>query len=118
MTPKFIIGLLAALLAGLALGRWAPQADIRRALVHLGRAPIFRRFEGMTSDDEAIEELVVATGALAALVVVQIGLGAWTVLSYVSVTVAALHQFNGMAVVAAAGVWAVRASTPTRPDSL
>jgi diadenylate cyclase len=42
------------------------QADIRRALVHLGRAPIFRRFEGMTSDDETIEELVVATGALAA----------------------------------------------------
>jgi hypothetical protein len=31
MTPKFIIGLLAALLAGLALGRWAPQSDIRRA---------------------------------------------------------------------------------------
>jgi diadenylate cyclase len=42
------------------------QADIRRALVHLGRAPIFRRFEGTTSDDETIEELVVATGTLAA----------------------------------------------------
>jgi diadenylate cyclase len=42
------------------------QADIRRALVHLGRAPIFRRFERMTSDDETIEELVVATGTLAA----------------------------------------------------
>jgi diadenylate cyclase len=42
------------------------QADIRRALVHLGRAPIFRRLEGMTSDDETIEELVVATGMLAA----------------------------------------------------
>jgi len=42
------------------------QADIRRALVHLGRAPIFRRFEGTTSDDETIEELVVATSALAA----------------------------------------------------
>ena len=42
------------------------QADIRRALVHLGRAPIFRRFERLTSDDETIEELVVATGALAA----------------------------------------------------
>ena len=42
------------------------QADIRRALVHLGRAPIFRRFERMTSDDETIEELVVATGLLAA----------------------------------------------------
>ena len=39
------------------------QADIRRALVHLGRAPIFRRFERMTSDDETIEELVVATAA-------------------------------------------------------
>ena len=42
------------------------QADIRRALVHLGRAPIFRRFERVTSDDETIEELVVATGLLAA----------------------------------------------------
>jgi diadenylate cyclase len=42
------------------------QADIRRALVHLGRAPIFRRFEGLTSDDETIEELVVATNTLAA----------------------------------------------------
>jgi diadenylate cyclase len=42
------------------------QADIRRALVHLGRAPIFRRFERLTSDDETIEELVVATGTLAA----------------------------------------------------
>jgi len=42
------------------------QADIRRALVHLGRAPIFRRFEGTTSDDETIEELVVATSLLAA----------------------------------------------------
>ena len=42
------------------------QADIRRALVHLGRAPIFRRFERLTSDDETIEELVVATGLLAA----------------------------------------------------
>ena len=42
------------------------QADIRRALVHLGRAPIFRRFERMTSDDETIDELVVATGTLAA----------------------------------------------------
>jgi diadenylate cyclase len=42
------------------------QADIRRALVHLGRAPLFRRFERLTSDDETIEELVVATSALAA----------------------------------------------------
>jgi diadenylate cyclase len=42
------------------------QADIRRALVHLGRAPIFRLFERMTSDDETIDELVVATGTLAA----------------------------------------------------
>jgi diadenylate cyclase len=42
------------------------QADIRRALVHLGRAPIFRWFEGTTSDDDSIEELVVATNTLAA----------------------------------------------------
>ena len=42
------------------------QADIRRALMHLGRAPIFRRFERAESDDDTIEELVVAAGALSA----------------------------------------------------
>lgn len=42
------------------------QADIRRALVHLGRAPIFRRFERAESDDDTIEELVVAASTLAA----------------------------------------------------
>jgi diadenylate cyclase len=42
------------------------QADIRRALVHLGRAPIFRSFERTESDEETIEELVVATSTLAA----------------------------------------------------
>jgi len=42
------------------------QADIRRALVHLGRAPLFRRFERAESDDDTIEELVVAASTLAA----------------------------------------------------
>ena len=42
------------------------QADIRRALVHLGRARLFRRFDRATSDDDAVEELVVAATALAA----------------------------------------------------
>lgn len=42
------------------------QADIRRALMHLGRAPIFRRFERQASDDDTIEELVVAASALSA----------------------------------------------------
>ena len=45
------------------------QADIRRALGMIGRAPffrIFRRFERSSSDDETIEELVVAGRALAA----------------------------------------------------
>ena len=41
------------------------QTDIRRALVHLGRAPIFRRFERAASDDDTIEELVVAATMLA-----------------------------------------------------
>ena len=41
------------------------QADIRRALTHLGRAPIFRRLERSESDDDTIEELVVATSTLA-----------------------------------------------------
>jgi diadenylate cyclase len=45
------------------------QGDIRRALVHIGRAPffrIFRRFEKPVSDAEVVEELVVAATALAA----------------------------------------------------
>ena len=40
------------------------QADIRRALVHLGRAPLFRRLERSESDDDTIEELVVAANTL------------------------------------------------------
>lgn len=40
------------------------QADIRRALAHLGRAPVFRYFLGAESGQEAIEELVVAATML------------------------------------------------------
>jgi diadenylate cyclase len=42
------------------------QADIRRALAHFGRAPFFRYFERASSDDETIEELVVAATTLSA----------------------------------------------------
>ncbi len=45
------------------------QADIRRALGMIGRAPffrLFRRFERASPDDEAVEELVVGARALAA----------------------------------------------------
>lgn len=42
------------------------QADIRRALVHLGRGRLFRRFEGKNADDDTVEELVVATTTLSA----------------------------------------------------
>jgi len=42
------------------------QADIRRALVHLGRARIFRQLDRKVSDDDTVEELVVASGSLAA----------------------------------------------------
>jgi len=56
------------------------QADIRRALMHLGRAPVFRRFERADSDDDTIEELVVAASTLAsrrtgAIVVVERRIG-------------------------------------------
>ncbi len=56
------------------------QADIRRALVHLGRARIFRRFDRKVSDDEAVEELVVATTNLAskkigAIIVIERSIG-------------------------------------------
>jgi diadenylate cyclase len=57
------------------------QADIRRALVLFGRAPLFRYLERTESDDDTIEELVVAAGTLSsrrtgAIVVIerQIGL--------------------------------------------
>jgi diadenylate cyclase len=41
------------------------QADIRRALSHLGRAPFFRYFEEPEAADESIEEIVVAANTLA-----------------------------------------------------
>lgn len=42
------------------------QADIRRALAHLGRAPFFRYFAVPESAEESIEELVTATSMLSA----------------------------------------------------
>jgi diadenylate cyclase len=44
------------------------QGDIRRALVHIGRAPFFRLFRRLdtTADEETVEELVVACTTLAA----------------------------------------------------
>ena len=40
------------------------QADIRRALAHLGRAPFFRYFAKAESEEESIEELVIATSMM------------------------------------------------------
>jgi diadenylate cyclase len=40
------------------------QSDIRRALAHLGRAPFFRYFAKPESEEESIEELVVAATML------------------------------------------------------
>jgi diadenylate cyclase len=59
------------------------QADIRRALVHIGRAPffrLFRRLDRTVSDDDTVEELVVATTTLAgkrtgALIVIERSIG-------------------------------------------
>jgi diadenylate cyclase len=42
------------------------QADIRRALAHLGRAPFFRYFAKPESAEESIEELIVAANMLSA----------------------------------------------------
>lgn len=42
------------------------QADIRRALVHLGRGKLFRRFDRKASDDDTVEELVTAATTLSA----------------------------------------------------
>ena len=56
------------------------QADIRRALVHLGRGRLFRRFEGKNTDEETVEELVVATTTLStkktgAIIVIERSIG-------------------------------------------
>ena len=59
------------------------QGDIRRALVHIGRAPffqVFRRLDRPTADDDVIEELMVAATSLAAkrtgaLIVVERSIG-------------------------------------------
>src|SRR5262245_29551590 len=42
------------------------QADIRRALAHFGRLPVFRYFERQQNADETIEELLVAAASLSA----------------------------------------------------
>ena len=42
------------------------QADIRRALVHLGRGKLFRRLDRKVSDDDTVEELVTAATTLSA----------------------------------------------------
>lgn len=59
------------------------QGDIRRALVHIGRAPffrIFRRFDRPVTDEDLVEELMVAVTTLAAkrtgaLVVIERSIG-------------------------------------------
>jgi len=59
------------------------QADIRRALVHIGRAPMFRVFRHLDrpmSDDDTVQELVVAATTLAArrtgaLIVIERSIG-------------------------------------------
>ncbi len=55
------------------------QADIRRALMHIGRAPHIRRLERAQHDEDVVEELVVAASTLAArhigaLIVIERGL--------------------------------------------
>ena len=56
------------------------QADIRRALVHLGRGRLFRRLNRKVSDDDTIEELVVAATSLSskktgAIIVIERSIG-------------------------------------------
>ncbi|MCA1583644.1 MAG: diadenylate cyclase CdaA [Acidobacteria bacterium] len=56
------------------------QADIRRALVHIGRAPLIRRLERAQQDDDVVEELVVAASTLAskrtgAIIVIERAIG-------------------------------------------
>jgi diadenylate cyclase len=59
------------------------QGDIRRALVHMGRAPffrLFRQFDRPVSDDDTVQELVTAATTLAskrtgALIVIERSIG-------------------------------------------
>ena len=56
------------------------QADIRRALVHFGQAPVFRRLERVEADEDTVEELVTAAATLSArrtgaLIVIERGIG-------------------------------------------
>lgn len=59
------------------------QGDIRRALVHIGRAPVFRLFRRLdrpSADDDVVEELMVAVASLSsrrtgALIVVERSIG-------------------------------------------
>lgn len=59
------------------------QGDIRRALVHIGRAPVFRLFRRLdrpAAEDDVVEELMVAVTALSAkrtgaLIVVERSIG-------------------------------------------
>src|SRR5215203_1462835 len=59
------------------------QGDIRRALIHLGRAPVFRlfrRFDRPVTDDDTLEEIVVAATSMAAkktgaLIIVERSIG-------------------------------------------
>jgi diadenylate cyclase len=56
------------------------QADIRRALVHLGRGKLFRRFDRKASDEDTVEELVTAATTLSskktgAIVVIERSIG-------------------------------------------
>lgn len=56
------------------------QADIRRALVHLGRGKLFRRLDRKVSDDDTVEELVVAATTLSskkigAIIVIERSIG-------------------------------------------
>ncbi len=56
------------------------QSDIRRALSHLGRSPVFRYFAGSKQADETIEEVMTAASLLAqehvgALIVIEREIG-------------------------------------------
>jgi diadenylate cyclase len=56
------------------------QADIRRALVHLGRGRLFRRFDRTIADEDTVEELVVAATTLSsrktgAIIVIERAIG-------------------------------------------
>ena len=90
------------------------QADIRRALAHLGRAPFFRYFLTTEGAEETIEELAVAATQLSAQRIGVNALRNWSP-RYATLDVTVLEKPFDLEQLTAS-VAAALASAPRRPE--